>query len=120
MRRAFLMTKRYLFLSGFLFIIAIFSSARQCAPISITLRHYRKDWFRKDLKGKRLFKNLQLSRWISFDTKGVSLFFVHREASLNYNQYPSTLSVVGARIYMKTYEKELSKAEEKYGVDRDP
>ncbi|MDP2863136.1 MAG: lytic murein transglycosylase [Desulfobacterales bacterium] len=55
---------------------------------------------------------------VFFDTKGVSLFFVHREAGLNYSQFPSTLSVVGARIYMKTYEKELLEAEEKYGVER--
>ena len=56
---------------------------------------------------------------VFFDTKGVSLFFVHREASLNYSQFPSQISLVGAKIYLKRYEAELSKAEELYGVDRE-
>ncbi|MBU1397515.1 MAG: lytic murein transglycosylase, partial [Proteobacteria bacterium] len=56
---------------------------------------------------------------VFFDTKGVSLFFVHREAGLNYSQFPSQLSLVGAKIYLKRYEAELSKAEEIYGVDRE-
>ncbi|MFH1974668.1 MAG: lytic murein transglycosylase [Pseudomonadota bacterium] len=56
---------------------------------------------------------------VFFDTKGVSLFFVHREASLNYSQFPTQLSLVGAKIYLKRYEAEFSNAEEIYGVDRE-
>ena len=56
---------------------------------------------------------------VFFDTKGVSLFFVHREASLNYSQFPSQLHLAAAKIYMKRYEEELSKTEEIYGVDRE-
>jgi membrane-bound lytic murein transglycosylase B len=56
---------------------------------------------------------------VFFDTKGVSLFFVHREAGLNYSQFPSALSITAAKIYLKGYEAELSKAEEIYGVDRE-
>jgi membrane-bound lytic murein transglycosylase B len=56
---------------------------------------------------------------VYFDTKGVSLFFVHREASLNYSQFPSAFSITAAKIYLKGYETELSKAEERYGVDRE-
>lgn len=56
---------------------------------------------------------------VFFDTKGVSLFFVHREAGLNYSQFPSALSIAAAKIYMKSYEEELSKAEATYGVDRE-
>jgi membrane-bound lytic murein transglycosylase B len=56
---------------------------------------------------------------VFFDTKGVSLFFVHREAGLNYSQFPSALSIAAAKIYLKRYETELSKAEEVYGVNRE-
>jgi len=56
---------------------------------------------------------------IFFDTKGVSLFFVHREAGLNYNQFPSKLSLAAAKIYLARYEDELSNAEATYGVDRE-
>lgn len=56
---------------------------------------------------------------VFFDTKGVSLFFVHREASLNYRQFPSQLYLAAAKIYLKKYEEEFSKAEEMFGVDRE-
>jgi membrane-bound lytic murein transglycosylase B len=56
---------------------------------------------------------------VNFDAAGVSLFFVHKESNVNYNQYPRTFSIAGAKVYMKIYESELIKAEEKYGVDRE-
>lgn len=56
---------------------------------------------------------------VFFDTKGVSLFFVHREAGLNYRQFPSQLYLAAAKIYLKKYEEEFSKAEEMFGVDRE-
>jgi len=63
--------------------------------------------------------NIYKSPNVFFDTKGVSLFFVHREASLNYSQFPSPLSLAAAKIYLKSYEEELSRAEATYGVDRE-
>jgi membrane-bound lytic murein transglycosylase B len=113
-----LFPKRYLFLSGCLFIIGLsfhFSEA-MCADFNYfgTLQEKLvSEGFERE-KIVQIYKSPQ----VFFDTKGVSLFFVHREAGLNYSQFPSTLSVVGARIYMKTYEKELLEAEEKYGVER--
>nr|CBX30030.1 hypothetical protein N47_D28390 [uncultured Desulfobacterium sp.] len=68
--------------------------------------------------GKKLARIYRNGK-INFDMKGVSLFFIHRESNVNYNQYPKTLSITGAKLYMKIYDSELSKAEEKYGVDRE-
>jgi len=118
MRIASLFPKRYLFLSGCLFILGLsfHCSEAMCADFNYfepLQERLVSEGFERE-KISIIYRSPQMR----FDTKGVSLFFVHREASLNYNQYPSTLSVVGARIYMKTYEKELSKAEEKYGVER--
>lgn len=56
---------------------------------------------------------------VNFDAKGVSLFFIHRESNVNYNQYPKTVSIAGAKVYMKIYGSELSEAQEKYGVERE-
>ena len=53
-----------------------------------------------------------------FDAKGVSLFFVHNESKLNYNQFSSKKSIASARKYMAAHDKELSAAQKRYGVDK--
>jgi len=68
---------------------------------------------------KEKITQIYQSPQVFFDTKGVSLFFVHREASLNYRQFPSQLYLAAAKIYLKKYEEEFSKAEEMFGVDRE-
>lgn len=118
MRQTSLYPKRNLFLSIGLFLIGLLfhSQKAMCADFDYfepLQRMLISEGFNRE-KISRIYSSPQMR----FDTKGVSLFFVHREANLNYKQYPSTLSVVGARIYMKRYEKELSKAEEQYGVER--
>ncbi|RPH49623.1 MAG: lytic murein transglycosylase [Desulfobacteraceae bacterium] len=117
MHGAFLLTKKYLSLSGFLFVIAFFSPGQ---GVSADFNYFEP--LQKKLISEGFDRNkisgIYCSPRMRFDTKGVSMFFVHREAGLNYKQYPSTLSVVGARIYMQKYAKELSEAKEKYGVDR--
>jgi len=56
---------------------------------------------------------------IELETTSVSQFSQHREASLNYDQFLSRSSLRKARIYMRQYEKELTKAEKEYGVDKE-
>ena len=55
---------------------------------------------------------------VSFSLKGVSLFFVHSESSLNYDQFVSDKSIANAFEYMKTHKEELQRAEDIYGVDK--
>lgn len=55
---------------------------------------------------------------ISFDPGGVSLFFVHSESSLNYDQFSSPKSIANAREYMVTHKESLDKAQEKFSVDK--
>ncbi|MBI9084686.1 MAG: lytic murein transglycosylase [Desulfobacterales bacterium] len=52
----------------------------------------------------------------AFDTRSVSLFFVHSEARLNYDQFTTTESVDRARAYLQAHEKALAQAEQTYGV----
>ena len=53
-----------------------------------------------------------------FDPGGVSLFFVHSESSLNYDQFSSPKSIANAREYMATHKESLYKAQEKFSVDK--
>lgn len=54
---------------------------------------------------------------VTFDTKTVSLFLVHREATLNYDQFISKRSIHKAKGYMKKFKTELDEAHRTYGVD---
>ena len=56
---------------------------------------------------------------VSFDVRGVSLFFRHTEAKLNYDQFTSRKSIRKARQYMDRHKTELLDAERNYGVDKE-
>lgn len=51
--------------------------------------------------------------------KDVSLFFVHSEAKLNYDQFASEESIFRAQKYMAEHISDLKKAEKAYGVDKE-
>ncbi|MBF0203923.1 MAG: lytic murein transglycosylase [Desulfamplus sp.] len=55
---------------------------------------------------------------VSFELKGVSMFFVHSESKLNYDQFLSDKSINSAVAYMKSHETELQNAQTTYGVDK--
>ena len=55
---------------------------------------------------------------VSFSLKGVSLFFVHSESSLDYDQFVSDKSISNALKYMEAHKEELQEAEDLYGVDK--
>ncbi|MGD9210720.1 MAG: lytic murein transglycosylase [Desulfobacteraceae bacterium] len=54
---------------------------------------------------------------VSFEVKGVSLYFVHNEAKLNYDQFSSPKMVEKARSYMSNHAQALDSARRKFGVD---
>jgi peptidoglycan lytic transglycosylase B len=55
---------------------------------------------------------------VVFDMKGMSLFFRHNEATLNYRQFLSPANLAAARKYMKTHEPIFQQTEKKFGVNR--
>ena len=67
---------------------------------------------------KGMIKNLYNRPEVYFDFKGVSRYFVHREAKLNYDQFTSKSSIKKAKKYIREYSTELSRAESIYGVDK--
>jgi membrane-bound lytic murein transglycosylase B len=55
---------------------------------------------------------------VSFDVKSVSQYFVHKESTLNYDQFTEPGQIQNAKAYMETYKKEMIAAEQAYGVSR--
>lgn len=55
----------------------------------------------------------------TFATKTVSLFFIHSEAKLNYDQFISSNNIRKARRYMQRQREHLLRAEADYGVDKE-
>ncbi len=53
---------------------------------------------------------------VAFETRGVSLFFVHRESTLNYDQFLEPRNLRSARNYMQTHQAALDAARKAYGV----
>jgi membrane-bound lytic murein transglycosylase B len=54
---------------------------------------------------------------VAFETKGVSLFFVHSESTLDYDQFLAAKSVRRAKEYLASHRAAFSAAEKAYGVD---
>lgn len=54
---------------------------------------------------------------VGFELKGVSQYFVHNEAKLNYDQFAEPKMIKKARNYMTKHKDELNHAEKKFGVD---
>jgi peptidoglycan lytic transglycosylase B len=55
---------------------------------------------------------------VSFERRSVSLFFVHSEAKLNYDQFTNDWSINRAKKYMQKHQVLLEKTEQTYGVDK--
>jgi membrane-bound lytic murein transglycosylase B len=53
---------------------------------------------------------------IVFETRNVSLYFVHNESKLNYDQFSSRRHLRNARQYMREHAAALANAEKAYGV----
>ncbi len=119
MHDTFILIKKFPYIFGCLMIMLFFLSFQkaECADFNYfgTLQEKLVSEGFERAKIVQIYKSPQ----VFFDTKGVSLFFVHREAGLNYNQFPSKLSLAAAKIYLTRYEDELSNAESTYGVDRE-
>ncbi len=58
------------------------------------------------------------SKEISFAPESVSLFFIHSESSLDYDQFTSPKAIESALKYLGENKDTLGKAEETFGVDK--
>jgi membrane-bound lytic murein transglycosylase B len=58
-------------------------------------------------------------REVEFEARIISRYFIHSEATLDYDQFATEDSIYRARKYMEKYKKDLGKAEKEYGVDKE-
>jgi membrane-bound lytic murein transglycosylase B len=56
---------------------------------------------------------------VSFEEGGVSAYFMHNEAKLNYKQFTRKTNITLAQNYMQTHQKALDAAQQAYGVDKE-
>ena len=63
-------------------------------------------------------QNILTKDTVAFTPEGVSLFFVHSESSLNYDQFLSKDSIANAFKYMSEHKESLDRAQELFGVDK--
>jgi membrane-bound lytic murein transglycosylase B len=56
---------------------------------------------------------------VRFDSRSVSLFFMHSESKLNYGQFETPKSIKQAKKYQQTHAESLARTEKAYGVDQE-
>jgi len=106
-------------LTGLLIVIAVPSFQNLAiADNSRVYFEFLQERLIKEGFDKDMIKDLYSRPEVYFDFKGVSRYFVHREAKLNYDQFTSRSSIKKAKSYMEKYNTELSRAERIYGVDK--
>jgi membrane-bound lytic murein transglycosylase B len=65
----------------------------------------------------RRIKQIYANHDVFFETRGVTAYFQHNEANLNYDQMTKRSWIKEAQAYMREHEKALDQAQQKYGVD---
>ncbi len=73
----------------------------------------------KDGFDRTRMENLYSLSDVSFEVKGVTQYFMHNEAKLNYTQFKRKRSVRGAAKYMKQHAKAFANAEKEFGVGKE-
>ncbi|MCJ7617388.1 MAG: lytic murein transglycosylase [Desulfobacterales bacterium] len=106
-------------LTGLLILIAVPSFQNPAiADSSRVYFEFLQEKLIKEGFDKSMIKDFYSRPEVYFDFKGVSQYFVYREAKLNYDQFTSKSSIKKAKSYMKKYNMELLRAERIYGVDK--
>jgi len=72
----------------------------------------------KDGFNPEKIQSLFAKEMVFFNPAGVSLFFIHSESSLNYDQFSSSKSLDKAQKYMEEHKESLDKAQKLFGVDK--
>lgn len=54
---------------------------------------------------------------VKFETKGISVYFVHRESKVHYERYTDQIHIEKARVYLQQHQAAFAETENVYGVD---
>jgi len=100
-------------LSFFSFVYTVMGEEKGCKYFESLQKRLIKDGF----DATRII-NLYSRSQVSFEEEGTTLFFVHSEAKLNYDQFANKWSIQKAKKYMEKHKAVLAKTEKVYGVDK--
>ena len=103
-----------LILNTTLFIPVVESAEETVSYFESLQQKLIKDGF-DEARIKSLYKRPE----VNFETKGVSLFLVHREARLNYDQFTTQSQIRKASAYMEKYKTDFARVEKQYGVSKE-
>ena len=65
----------------------------------------------------KLIQNIYADRKVFFESRGVSLYFLHNEATLDYNKMTKKSWIREGRVYMREQAAAFEAAEKKFGVE---
>lgn len=54
---------------------------------------------------------------VKFETKGIAVYFVHRESKVHYERYTDQVHIEKARVYLQQHQAAFAEAQNVYGVD---
>lgn len=66
-----------------------------------------------------VIKQIYANPEVTFETGGISVYFVHRESKVDYDQYSAPQQIQKAQKYLNKHQESFEKAEQVYGVDRE-
>ena len=93
---------------------AVAGSAAPAAPFNDLRARLSADGFTPDHLD-RVYTNPE----VTFDTRSVTLFFMHSESRLNYDQFTDKRNIRRARNYMQQHAAMLDEAEKRFGTDKE-
>ena len=105
------------FLFFFVLIVLLIPAPGQAQPKGDELNALTQRLIKDGFEPEKI-NTLFASEKVFFNPSGVSLFFIHSESSLNYDQFISAKSIANAKKYMAEHKDSLDKAEKEFGVDK--
>lgn len=68
---------------------------------------------------EKIIKDLYSRPQVTFETRGISTYFIHHESKVDYDQYTEKGQIKRAKKYIAKHRSSFTEAEKQYGVDRE-
>jgi membrane-bound lytic murein transglycosylase B len=92
------------------------------SPVAVAQNHYFETLQLKliaDGFDEPTIRNLYARPEVKFESNGISVYFVHHESKVDYDQYTDARLIRRAKTYMQRHAAAFAAAEQTYGVDRE-
>lgn len=66
-----------------------------------------------------MIRSLYTRPEVMFETRGISVYFVHHESKVDYDQYSDPRQIKRARQYMQNHREAFAQVEEEFGVNKE-